>query len=559
MAFHTDGLNSSHASILFDEDETAIADPLMSAKATWKVSAAVMASRVLGLAREIMFTTIFGAGALLDCFQLAFRIPNLLRDLFAEGALSQAFVTTFSKKLKSEGDVSAWALANKMMTLAAVFMSLVTLSGIFAAPWVVDLLTSLARSENSRRVYNPADLALTVTMVRVMYPFILLVSLAALVMGMLNAKNIFGMPALSSCFFNLGSMIGGAGLGYWMDPHWGPQSLIGFSIGVVIGGLAQLVCQFPALRQVGYHFAADFGWKDSGVRQILRLMGPAVISSSVVQINVVVNSMFAVGVGAGAVSWLNCAFRLMQLPIGIFGVAVATVTLPALSRAAIGGISPEFRPTLVKGLRLVAFLVIPSTIGLVVLAEPIISVIYEHGRFTAEHRIQTALALRAYGYGLLFYAALKVLQPAFYAIDKRWFPMMVSFLALGLNLFFNYLFVYVLHWGHESLALTTSITASVSFLLLFLAMRKFAGDLGTGDLLILLIKLTLAGALMAGICQLANLYLFQDLAGTKVIVKIIYLGLTISLASVVYFLSAKLFRVAEAHEALSMLNRKLQK
>ncbi|MEY3896147.1 MAG: putative peptidoglycan biosynthesis protein MurJ [Verrucomicrobiota bacterium] len=531
----------------------------MSAKATWKVSAAVMASRVLGLAREVMFTTIFGAGAALDCFQLAFRVPNLLRDLFAEGALSQAFVTTFSKKLKSEGDGSAWALANKMMTLAAVFMSLVTLAGVLAAPWIVDLLTSLARSDNSHRVYSPQDLALTVTMVRVMYPFILLVSLAALVMGMLNAKNVFGMPALSSCFFNLGSMIGGAAFGYWMDPSWGPRSLIGFAIGVVIGGLAQLVCQFPALWRVGYRFAADFQWRDPGVRQILRLMGPAVISSSVVQVNVVVNSMFAVHVGAGAVSWLNCAFRLMQLPIGIFGVAVATVTLPALSRAAINGISADFGPTLAKGLRLVAFLVIPSTIGLAVLAEPIISVIYEHGNFTAHQRMETALALRAYGYGLVFYAALKVLQPAFYAIDKRWFPMLVSFLALGLNLGFNYLFVYVFKWGHESLALTTSITASVNFLLLYLAMRKFAGELETGGLLLLAGKLLVAGAVMAGLCELANRFLFNNLAGTQLVLKIAYLGLTIGVASGAYFVVSKLLRVSEAEEALGMITRKLKR
>jgi len=531
----------------------------MSAKATWKVSAAVMASRVLGLAREVMFTTIFGAGAALDCFQLAFRVPNLLRDLFAEGALSQAFVTTFSKKLKSEGEESAWALANKMMTLAAVFMSFVTLAGVLAAPWIVDLLTSLARSDHSHRVYSPQDIALTVTMVRVMYPFILLVSLAALVMGMLNAKNVFGMPALSSCFFNLGSMIGGAAFGYWMDPAWGPRSLIGFSIGVVIGGLAQLVCQFPALWRAGYRFAADFQWRDPGVRQILRLMGPAVISSSVVQVNVVVNSMFAVHVGAGAVSWLNCAFRLMQLPIGIFGVAVATVTLPALARAAVGGISEDFCPTLAKGLRLVAFLVIPSTIGLAMLAEPIISVIYEHGNFTAHQRMETALALRAYGYGLVFYAALKVLQPAFYAIDKRWFPMLVSFLALGLNLGFNYLFVYVLGWGHESLALTTSITASVNFLLLFLAMRKFAGDLGTGALFVLLGKLALAGALMAGLCMLANRFLFHDLAGTKLLLKLVCLAATIAAASGVFFLASKLMRVAEAEEALGMITRKLRR
>jgi murein biosynthesis integral membrane protein MurJ len=215
-------------------------DSLMSAKATWKVSAAVMASRVLGLAREMMFAGIFGGSKWMDCFYLAFKVPNLLRDLFAEGALSQAFVTTFSKKLKTEGEESAWALAHKMMTLAAVFMSLVTVIGMVAAPWIVDLLTSFSRGGNSPRVYDPEEIALTVTMVRVMYPFILLVSLAALVMGMLNARNVFGMPALSSCFFNLGSMIGGAAIGYWMDPAWGPQSLVGFSIGVVIGGRFQL-------------------------------------------------------------------------------------------------------------------------------------------------------------------------------------------------------------------------------------------------------------------------------------------------------------------------------
>lgn len=518
-----------------------------------------MLSRVLGLVREVMFTTIFGAGAALDCFQLAFRVPNLLRDLFAEGALSQAFVTTFSKKLKSEGEESAWELANKMMTLAAVFMSLVTLVGVLAAPWIVDLLTVLARSDNSSRVYSPENLALTVTMVRVMYPFILLVSLAALVMGMLNAKSVFGIPALSSCFFNIGSMVGGAAIGYWMDPAWGPRSLIGFSIGVVIGGFAQLACQFPALSRAGYRFAANFQWRDPGVRQILRLMGPAVISSSVVQINVVVNSMFAVHVGAGAVSWLNCAFRLMQLPIGIFGVAVATVTLPALSRAAIGGISSDFGPTLSKGLRLVAFLVIPSTIGLAVLAEPIISVIYEHGHFTPHQRMETALALRAYGYGLVFYAALKVLQPAFYAIDKRWFPMLVSFLALGINLGFNYLFVYVFKWGHESLALTTSISASVNFLLLYFAMRKFAGQLDSGALLLLLGKLVIAGALMAAACMLANRYLFHDLTHLRFSLRLTGLGLTIAVASGVFFIAAKLLRVAEAQEVLGMMTRKFRR
>ena len=406
----------------------------MSAKATWKVSAAVMLSRVLGLGREMMFAALFGGSWLMDCFYLAFRVPNLLRDLFAEGALSQAFVTTFSKKVKSDGSENAWVLANRMMTLAAVFMGVLTLIGIWVAPWIVELLTSFSKSGETARNYNPEEISLMVEMVRVMYPFIALVSLSALVMGMLNARDVFGMPALASCFFNIGSMAGGAALGYWMDPEWGPRSLVGFSWGVVIGGVAQLVCQFPALRAVGYRFVADFKWNDSGVRQILKLMGPAVIAASVTQVNVVVNSMFAYGVGEGAVSWLSYAFRLMQLPIGVFGVAVATVTLPALSRAAINGVGDDFGPTLVKGLKLVTFLVFPSTVGLVVLAEPIISLIYERGQFDAVDRVATAGALQAYGCGLLFYAGLKVLQPAFYAIDKRWLPMIASLMALVVNI-----------------------------------------------------------------------------------------------------------------------------
>lgn len=529
----------------------------MSAKATGKVSLAVMASRVLGLLREMLFAGLFGGSRWMDCFYLAFKIPNLLRDLFAEGALSQAFVTTFSKKLHSQGDAAAWQLANRTMTLAAVFMAGVTLVGIAAAPWIVDLLTALSRSGASPRHYQPDEIALTVTLVRIMYPFILLVSLAALVMGILNAKRVFGMPALASCFFNLGSMIGGAAIGWWLDPNWGQASLAGFAIGVVIGGFAQLACQFPSLRAVGYRFRPDFHWRDPGVAAILKLMGPAVIAASVVQVNVVVNAMFAYGVGEGAVSWLSYAFRLMQLPIGVFGVAVSTVTLPALSRAAIDGISAEFAPSLMRGLRLVAFLVLPSTIGLVILAEPLISVIFERGAFDAHDRLQSAAALQAYGYGLVCYAWLKVLQPAFYAIDKRWYPLMVSLLALVLNAGLNAWFVFGLRWGHASLALTTSLTATVNFLLLYLAMSRFAVDLGTTKQLWLLLRLALAGAVMAVVCEAARRLWLSDLLGLHFIAKCGYLILTIGLAGLSYLVSTALLRVEEVSESLALLRKRL--
>jgi putative peptidoglycan lipid II flippase len=529
----------------------------MSVKATWKVSVAVMLSRLLGLVREVLFAGLFGGSRWMDCFYLAFRVPNLLRDLFAEGALSQAFVSTFSKKLKSDGVESAWVLANRMMTLAAVFMSLLSLVGIAFAPWIVDLLTSFSKTGEIERKYNLEEISLMVEMVRVMYPFIALVSLSALVMGMLNARDVFGMPAMASCFFNIGSMIGGAAIGYWMDPEWGPRSLVGFSWGVLIGGISQLVCQFPSLRAVGYRFAANFKWNDPGVKKILQLMVPAIIAASVTQVNVLVNSMFAYGVGEGAVSWLNYSFRLMQLPIGVFGVAVATVTLPAMSRAAVNGIGEDFAPTLLKGLKLVTFLVFPATVGLVFLAEPIVSLIYEYGKFDSLDRLATAGALRAYGYGLLFYAGLKVLQPAFYAIDKRWFPMIASLMALVVNLVCNYTFVFIFKLGHESLALTTSIVASLNFVFLYFAMMRYAGDIGTKALIIAFLKIGFSTAVMAAVCYYGNQLLLGDLSHMMFLKKALSVFGIIGLAGVVYLITALILKVEEISDVVALVKRRL--
>src|SRR5256886_6135491 len=232
-----------------------------------------------------------------------------------------------------------------------------------------------------------------------MWPFMLLVSLAALVMGMLNAKHVFGPPAMASSYFNLGSILGGVIIGWWLDPHFGARSLIGLSIGTLIGGLWQLTAQFPSLRRAGYKYRADFNWHDEGVRTVLSLMGPAVIAASAVQVNVLVNSGFAASLGNGPVSWLNIAFRLMQLPLGIFGVAIGTVTLPLVSKSAAVGNMGEFRAILARGMRLAFLLTIPSAIGLALLASPIISGIYQHRRFTAEMTRQTAGALQFYAVG----------------------------------------------------------------------------------------------------------------------------------------------------------------
>jgi putative peptidoglycan lipid II flippase len=521
------------------------------AKATGKIGIAVMLSRVLGLVREVMLGAVFDGSRLNDCFVLAFRIPNLLRDLFAEGALSQAFVTTFSKRIKEDGEESAWELANRVLSLAVIFMSCITILGIICAPWLVDLLIS----EKNPLTGEQRDL--TILMVRVMYPFILLVSLSALVMGMLNAKNVFGMPALASCFFNLGSMIGGGVIGYWLDPQWGWKSLLGISIGVLIGGLAQLVVQFPALWKIGFRPRWDTLWSDRGVKKIIKLMGPAMIAASAVQVNVMVNSSFAQQTGDGAVSWLNWAFRLMQLPIGMFGVAVATITLPALSRACINGISSEFRPVLARGMNLVAILVLPCAIGLAFLAEPIVSMVFQHGKFSHNSVVQTAAALQCYAGGLLFYSWIKIIQPAFYAIDRRWIPMLISFIAMGLNYVLNWYFVEKLGWGHKSLAITTSVLAALNFFLLYLFLRKLAGGLQSAKIFSTLWRCLIAAGVMAEVCWIANHYLLNTISEHTLLIRWL-MGLpVIGTLAALYFGLCYVLGVREARDCLGMILRRI--
>jgi putative peptidoglycan lipid II flippase len=523
-------------------------DRQISTRATGVVGIAVMCSRVLGLIREMLFAGLFGAGRNLDAFLMAFRVPNILRDLFAEGALSTAFITTFSKRIATEGDASAWRLANKVATLTAIFMSAVTLLGVAFARQIVGLMTWWS--------WSPEKTGLTVLLTQIMWPFILLVSLAALVMGMLNAKHVFGVPAMASSYFNLGSIFGGIAFGWWLDPHFGPRSLIGLAIGTLIGGIWQLTAQFPSLRRVGYSYHPDFHWRDQGVRTVLALMGPAVVAASAVQVNVLVNSGFAARLGDGPVSWLNIAFRLMQLPLGIFGVAVGTVTLPLVSRtAAIGNIA-AFRSALAHAIRLIMLLTVPAAIGLIVLARPIISVIYEHGRFSAEATRQTASALQFYAIGLVAYSAVKVLAPAFYALDKRYLPMMVSILSIVINVALNWFFMFRMALGHRGLALSTSLVAITNFLLLYIMMRRQAGRLETSQLFKTLGKVLVAGAVLAGICWLSLQFFFVP-TSMPLWKKIVDLGITIALGVVTFFGTAFILRVNEIRDVVDLVRRRL--
>lgn len=521
-------------------------------KATGLVALAIMCSRVLGLIRDLIFAALFEE-KLRDCFIVAFRTPNMLRDLFGEGALSVAFVTVFSQKLKTEGEGAAWRLAHRILSLTVVFMSLVSLAGVLLAPWIVRLLAGGWADEEWK-------IPFTVTLAQIMYPFILLVSLAALVMGILNSRKVYGPPAMASSFFNIVSVVGGGLLGWWLDPTFGWKAMIGFSVGTLLGGLAQLGVQLPALYKLGYRFRFTRDWNDEGVKRILKLMWPAVIAGSAIQVNVLLNTIFAshLEVKNGPASWLNYAFRLMQLPLGVFGVAVVTVTLPVLSRAATEGITPAFRSVLGNGMRLVLFLTVPSAVGLYLLAEPIISVLYERGKFTAYETQATAAALRWYAAGLIFYSVIKVVQPAFVAINKRFMPMYVALAAMVLNAALNSLFVFVFRLSHEYLALSTAAIALFNSVALYVSLNHIAGGLETGRLVKLLARLAVPLAALGALAWAGNRWLMADWANLGFLPRCLTLGVTIAVAGACYFGLAVLMKVEEAREFTGIVLRRLK-
>jgi len=516
------------------------------------VSIAIMCSRVLGLVRDVVLGGLFGGSRAMDAFMVAYRTPNMLRDLFAEGALSTAFITTLSKTLKTDGDAAAWTLARKMITLVSVFMTTLTIICMILVPIIVRIM-ALGWTD------DPAQIELTIHLARIMYPFIALISLAAIVMGMLNAKDVFFVPAISSSFFNLFSIISGIVIGYRMDPTWGPQAMTGFAIGVVIGGLAQLGIQLPALHKIGFRFFPDFRWKDSGVKKILSLMGPAIIAGGAVQAGVLLNTFFASFLETGSVTYLQFSFRLMQLPIGVFGVAVATVTLPAVSRAATEGISPEFRSTLSRGVRLVLLLTMPSALGLALLAEPIISVVWQRGNFSLADTLAVAGALRCYAIGLCFYAGTKVIQPAFYSIDKKWVPMFVSLLAIAVNAGLNSVWVFVLKLDHTYLALSTAIGSMVNFTILYILMRKFAGNFHTQKLVSTFLRLAFACAALVSVILAARFTILANWQELAFHFKLLNLCVTIGVAAAFYFVTAKILKVEEMDELASMIQRRRRK
>lgn len=516
---------------------------------------AIGTSRITGLVREIVMARIFGAGLAYDAFLLGFRIPNLTRDLFAEGALSSAFVPTFTEYLSKRSKEEAAALSNLVATAIILIVGgLCLLGGIFA-PALVNLL-----APGFHQIPGKFDLA--VHMTRIMFPFLLLVALAAQAMGVLNACGIFGVPALASTMFNVGSVSFGLFFGMVLGPHIGIAPIVGMAYGVVLGGALQLVWQIPSLLRTGFGFRPMIDWDDPGLRRIISLMGPAILGSAAVQINIVVNTNFASSLvdavrGAnGPVSWLGCAFRFMQLPLGLFGVAMATATLPSISRSAASGNFDEFRRTLSRSLATVLLLTVPSSVGLTVLGQSIIGAIYQGGAFELYDTQQTAAALSYFAIGLLGYAGLKVLTPAFYALNDARTPMVVSLLSIAINYITAWLMINRAGAGHAGLALATSMVALFNFLVLFLILRARLGGIYGRRLVASVVKIFVS-AMAMGIAVAGSNALIAAWLGVTRKAYLADLAFTIPLGLLVFYAVSKLLGIPELEPAFRSLARPL--
>jgi putative peptidoglycan lipid II flippase len=429
---------------------------------------ATLLSRVMGLVREQAFAYLFGAGNFTDAFNVAFRIPNLLRNLFAEGAMSASLVPVFTKVREEEGEQRAWRVAGLVFRVLFVVVAFFSVIGIVFAPQFVSLYAGAFRAV-------PGKFELTVRMTRIIFPFFPLVALSAAFMGVLNACGVFFLPALASALFNVVSVAVGV---FFALVVFAPGSSLGFSpiegmaVGIVAGGLVQAVFQLPSLYRAGYCWVQQGPkwYRDPALRRMLGLMAPGVVGLAATQVNILVNTMLATSQGPGAVSWLSYSFRLMQFPIGIFGVSLASAALPLLSRFWVLREAENVRETLLRTLNHVWAVNLPASVGLAVLGAPIVALLFQYGRFTPEDTHATALALAMYSIGLAAYSGVKVLVPACYAVGNTRIPVLTSALSIVIGVGLNLILIRPL--GYLGLALATSASSIFNMVFLLFAMGR---------------------------------------------------------------------------------------
>jgi putative peptidoglycan lipid II flippase len=435
------------------------------ARSTSVVGGNTLASRVLGFARDVVFARLFGAGAGMDVFVVAFQIPNFLRRLFAEGAFSQAFVPVLSEYQSRGSHAEVKALADRVAGTLGVALFLVTLVGIIAAPLFILLFAPGFAGETEK-------LALASEMLRLTFPYLFFISLTAFAGGILNTYGRFGVPAFTPVFLNL-VLIGAA---IWLSPLF-DEPILGLAIGVFIAGVVQLAFQVPFLRAIGLLPRPRWGWSHPGVRKIGRLMLPAILGSSVAQINLIVDRVIASFLVTGSISWLYYSDRLLEFPLGIFAIALATVILPGLSRRHAEQSMVAFSATLDWALKLVAVIALPAAVGMFLLAGPMLATLFQYGEFTAADTRMASFSLMAYSVALVGFTLVKVLSPGYFSRQDIRTPVRVSIRAMLVNIVLNVAIVVPMvqlgiPGAHAGLATATGIAAVYNASALYRGLRS---------------------------------------------------------------------------------------
>ena len=491
------------------------------------VSGFTLLSRVTGLVREMLVASIFGAGATTDAFFVAFRIPNLLRRLFAEGAFSQAFIPVLGQSKATEGDAKTKTLIDRTATLLFWAVTLVTIIGIVGVSGVMWVMAGTMEVGSERYEY-------TKIMTQIMFPYIIFMSLIALSSGILNTWKNFSTPAFTPVLLNI-AMISAA---FFLAPHFNPP-IYALTVGVIAGGALQLAWQIPALMRIGMLPKISFNVvqaaRDPNVRKILKLMLPATLAVSVAQISLIINTNWAASLGNGAVSWISYADRLMEFPTGMLGVALGTILLPSLTRAHSADDNAEYERLLNWGLRLTLLLAVPAAVGLGVLAIPLTSTLFQHGRFTSVDVLKTAQALSMYSIGLIGLISVKILASAYYAKQNILTPVLIGIGVLMATQLMNVLFVP--HLQHAGLSLSIALGACLNAgILVFLLGRR--GVLGSWrSWLSFITKVLLAVLIMGVIAYFASHQIdWLSISGGMALLKrAAWLTLIIVASAIVYF------------------------
>ncbi len=522
-------------------------------RAVGVVSIAVMVSRILGLARETAIGYYFPSKTSADPFYLAFRIPNFLRDMFGEGILSKAFITTFLATEAEDGKEAAWNLTNRIFNLTFLVLMGIIALGIIFAPIIVDVLARDNFDRNLDTIEHfgfDNKIELTIYLTQLMFPYLLFVSFAATAMGLLNSKGKFGIPACASAFFNVSSLAIGIS-GYYLCPLIEIHPITGMAIGVIVGGIAQFLIQVPSMYGVGFRYRPLLSLRDPRVLQVAHLIGPAVLGVAAVQVNLLTNTFFITS-DSGWLTWISRAYRVMHLPIGIFGVAISTVALPQLARLVTAGETENFRNAFSYALRLMLALTIPAGIGLMVLSEPICRLLYEWGVTVEEDTIGTAGLLFVYAFGLCGFSTLKIVTDGFYAYRDIRAPVIVSICAVVLNICLNYLFIYRgLFLDPRAVVFSTVLTVTLNCAVLLLLLRRKVGRLGLRSLIPLTRKILTASVVMGFICWLTNGVIEEDWLGTVgIIPRIIGVFVPIGLSLLILAAMYKILKVSEFDDIL---------